>query len=333
MKCQHCGAEINDGSKFCTYCGSKISGEMIQSGNGTKNKKKRLWLWVLGWIFVFPVPLTIILLRKKNAKGAWKYGAIAVAWIAYLIIGLSGLSDSDVTDEGDVAARDRAVTSQEQTQPESREIARNVEDAFEETSETEEISRNIDYQEQNSVENTASEDVELDKAEQESLEKEKAEKAEQERLAKEKAEKEEQERLAKEKAEKEEQEQLAKEKAEKEEQERLAKEKAEKERAEREKADQERLAKEKAEQDALAASKQSGGNTSSAGGNSNFNTYNNEDQQKTEAKWVLNLKTKKIHYPSCNDVKKISPENYGTSNETLEDLLNQNYSTCGHCFK
>ena len=44
----------------------------------------------LGWIFIFPVPLTILLLRNKDMKPAVKYGIIAAAWIVYLLIGFSG---------------------------------------------------------------------------------------------------------------------------------------------------------------------------------------------------------------------------------------------------
>ena len=41
---------------------------------------------ILGWIFIFPVPLTILMLRKKELKPAIKYGVIAAAWIIYLIL-------------------------------------------------------------------------------------------------------------------------------------------------------------------------------------------------------------------------------------------------------
>lgn len=57
-------------------------------------KKRRTWLWVLGWIFIFPIPLTILMLRKKDMKPAIKYGIIAAAWIIYLAIGASGNSDN-----------------------------------------------------------------------------------------------------------------------------------------------------------------------------------------------------------------------------------------------
>lgn len=62
-------------------------------------KKKRTWLWVLGWICIFPVPLTILMLRKKDMKPALKYGIIAAAWIVYLLIGLSGNSTNKASSE------------------------------------------------------------------------------------------------------------------------------------------------------------------------------------------------------------------------------------------
>ena len=56
-------------------------------------KKRKTWLWVLGWICIFPVPLTIIMLRKKDMKPAVRYGIIAAAWLVYLAIGASGNGD------------------------------------------------------------------------------------------------------------------------------------------------------------------------------------------------------------------------------------------------
>lgn len=53
-------------------------------------KKRKTWLWVLGWIFIFPVPLTILMLRKKEMKPWLKYGIIALAWVVYLLIALTG---------------------------------------------------------------------------------------------------------------------------------------------------------------------------------------------------------------------------------------------------
>lgn len=69
----------------CQSCGYTWNPNTAHTGSGSKT-----WLWVLGWIIIFPVPLTILLLRKNEMKPAVKYGIIAAAWLLYLIIGLSG---------------------------------------------------------------------------------------------------------------------------------------------------------------------------------------------------------------------------------------------------
>lgn len=77
-------------------------------------KKRKTWLWVLGWLFIFPVPLTILMLRKKDMKPVLKYGIIAVAWIIYLIIGMGGnKSDVDTTTAQGTASLSSAHVSTE----------------------------------------------------------------------------------------------------------------------------------------------------------------------------------------------------------------------------
>lgn len=66
---------------------------------------------------------------------------------------------------------------------------------------------------------------------------------------------------------------------------------------------------------------------------SNFNTYDNEEQQNTKMEYVLNTSSKKIHYPTCRSVKKIAPKNYSTSNLSIAELEKKGYSKCGICFK
>lgn len=79
-----------------------------------------------------------------------------------------------------------------------------------------------------------------------------------------------------------------------------------------------------------------GGNTgggSGGGGNGgNFDTWDNPNQQQTAMAWVLNTNSMKIHYPSCSSVRRIAPQNYATSNESLEALLSRGYTRCGRCF-
>lgn len=68
-------------------------------------------------------------------------------------------------------------------------------------------------------------------------------------------------------------------------------------------------------------------------GESNFNTYDNAEQQQTADTYVLNTSTKRIHYPGCSSVPKIAPQNYATSSASLDELLAKDYKPCGNCFK
>lgn len=63
-----------------------------------------------------------------------------------------------------------------------------------------------------------------------------------------------------------------------------------------------------------------------------FDTYDIAEQQNTTDAYVLNTSTLKIHHPNCDDVKKIKPENYATSNISEDELISQGYTRCGHCF-
>ena len=54
-------------------------------------KPRKTWLWVLGWIFIFPVPLMILLLRPTcKLNKILKIVIIAIAWIVYLALVFGG---------------------------------------------------------------------------------------------------------------------------------------------------------------------------------------------------------------------------------------------------
>lgn len=76
---------------LCQNCGYTWN-----PNSGSTNSGKKTWLWVLGWICIFPVPLTILLLRKKDIKPIVKYGIIIIAWLLFLAIGVFGSRKSDV---------------------------------------------------------------------------------------------------------------------------------------------------------------------------------------------------------------------------------------------
>ena len=89
-----------------------------RGNNQSPNNKRKTWLWVLGWLCIFPLPLTILLLRKKEMKAPLKYGIIAVAWILYLIIALAagGGSKTD-NNSGSKGTQSTESSSTESTTP------------------------------------------------------------------------------------------------------------------------------------------------------------------------------------------------------------------------
>lgn len=92
----------------------KDCGHTWRVGGSQPVKQRKTWLWVLGWIFIFPVPLTILMLRKKDMKPALKYGIVAAAWIVYLLIAFAG-GGSDSTDS--TSSTTSAEVSSETTEP------------------------------------------------------------------------------------------------------------------------------------------------------------------------------------------------------------------------
>ena len=56
-------------------------------------------------------------------------------------------------------------------------------------------------------------------------------------------------------------------------------------------------------------------------------TVNNENNQK----YILNINSKKFHYPDCSSVKKISDKNKKEYKGLKKDLLSQGYEPCGVC--
>lgn len=96
-KCPICDAEYY--SLACPNCGftNNTDRDTIVYANATTKpeKKRKTWIWVLGWIFVFPIPLTVLMVRNQKLNKWAKIGIIAVSWIIYLAIALVGGSGDD----------------------------------------------------------------------------------------------------------------------------------------------------------------------------------------------------------------------------------------------
>lgn len=84
-----------------------------QTAAAQEPKKRKTWLWVLGWIFIFPVPLTIIVVRSKKLAVWLKAIIIIAAWILY--IAWVGTANQDETRSD--GTQQSPTSSYSQTQP------------------------------------------------------------------------------------------------------------------------------------------------------------------------------------------------------------------------
>jgi len=65
---------------------------------------------------------------------------------------------------------------------------------------------------------------------------------------------------------------------------------------------------------------------------SNYNLYDNPENQRTTETYVLNTNTGKIHHSWCSSVSRISPKNYATTSKSLDELYRLGYEPCKKCF-
>ena len=56
--------------------------------------RSKTWLWVLGWLFIFTLPITILLLKRSRLKRPVKYIIIVAVWVLYLLIIVGGAGSS-----------------------------------------------------------------------------------------------------------------------------------------------------------------------------------------------------------------------------------------------
>ena len=96
------------------YQGFVTNNASFRSASVTE-KKNRIWLWVIGWILMFPIPLTILMIRNKKINKWLRVGIIAVAWIVYIAIGLSGQTNGKTTQSVVDQPTETTVNEQQKT--------------------------------------------------------------------------------------------------------------------------------------------------------------------------------------------------------------------------
>jgi hypothetical protein len=106
----------------------------INYSNKQSNSNNKIWLWVIGWIFIFPVPLTILILRSNRFNKDWKIGLVSGGWFIWLFFSLifnvgvlsagNKNTSKDSTTEAvtEATTRDDSVTKEMPTEEEKKEI-------------------------------------------------------------------------------------------------------------------------------------------------------------------------------------------------------------------
>lgn len=104
-----------------------------------RSKRNKTVLWALGWIFIFPVPLTILMLRNKKLADKVRYGIIAAAWVVYILLlvitQITGDKDSDKA--ADVSSETSSAAESEADDIDLDAIVDKLKDSEAETKQTE----------------------------------------------------------------------------------------------------------------------------------------------------------------------------------------------------
>lgn len=115
--CQNCGytwspdalnkqANSNTSSATSQMNGAtKTAQSTVLERKTVPKKNDNTWLWVLGWIFIFPVPLMIILLKDKKIGSFLKTILIILAWIFYLSFCCCSQILSDTDEEENISTQ------------------------------------------------------------------------------------------------------------------------------------------------------------------------------------------------------------------------------------
>lgn len=117
-RCEACGTSLEDMS-VCPECGMEAGAqkgscppgvelpaleacrngnadlEALPDGEGAgsakRRKTRRTWVWVLGWLALFPLPLTMLAMRGKHRKHPGRLGLCAAAWLLYGLLAVGGI--------------------------------------------------------------------------------------------------------------------------------------------------------------------------------------------------------------------------------------------------
>ncbi len=100
-KCPNCDAEYY--SVACPDCGYTKNSDSITEVYITRrsepDENRKTWLWVLGWLLIFPVPVTILLLRNRKLNKWIKGVIISLAWLVFIAMMASAPKSNNKQEE------------------------------------------------------------------------------------------------------------------------------------------------------------------------------------------------------------------------------------------
>lgn len=85
-------------------------------------KKHTLW-WVLGWIFIFPIPATILAWRSKKLSMPVKITIIVLCWLFYMGIGAAGSEEGSTSSQESQESTSSVNVQEEEKDSESASAA------------------------------------------------------------------------------------------------------------------------------------------------------------------------------------------------------------------
>lgn len=116
-RCPRCGTQYY--FKYCPNCGPTGYNTAVKfSSTPTQpvaKKNSLIWLWVIGWIVMFPIPLTVLIVKNHKLNIGAKAAIIAATWIVFLAIGIvSGITNSN-TESSDSTISTTGTSQVQQT--------------------------------------------------------------------------------------------------------------------------------------------------------------------------------------------------------------------------
>ena len=96
--CPECGLKIGSRPKTCPVCQTEyysnacpncgyLSNTPFSSAGSTEHKKN-LFLWVCGWLFFFPIPLSVMICRSQKLKKPAKIAFMILLWLSVFFFSL-----------------------------------------------------------------------------------------------------------------------------------------------------------------------------------------------------------------------------------------------------